>query len=466
VTDLPAEERPQRHFGLTALEMSLEKVYRKRIDYFEREALRYQPYALGIYNGPPNNYTSNKALNPLPGPKQRAGEVQVVHVLRGGSLETPGEGVAPGVLSAVHGSNDSLAPSAWNTIPDSLDGRRLALAHWIASPQNTLTSRVIVNRVWQWHFGRGLVATANNFGKMGRRPTHPELLDWLATWFVEHGWSIKKLHKLVMTSATYQQASQHPDMPRVRSLDPNNDLLAIFPPRRLAAEELRDGLLAVTGELNLQPGGPPTFPEINWEVALQPRHIMGSVAPAWQPSPRREDRHRRTLYAFRCRTLADPMLEVFNRPGSESSCECRDATTVAPQAFALWNGQFVHDRALALAARLEREAEDRPAQVDLAFRLVYGRLPTDEERAMCLRHIDQMTQHHRRHPPARQELPRKVRREMVEELTGDVFHWDEELDLLQQYQPDLKPWDAAPSTRALAELCLVLLNSNEFAYVR
>jgi len=374
--------------------------------------------------------------------------------------------VTPGVLSAVAGSNDAVTPTAWNTLPQSAEGRRLALARWIASPQHPLTARVLVNRVWQWHFGKGLVTTPNNFGKMGKRPTHPEMLDWLVTWFVEHGWSVQKLHRLIMTSAAYQQAGSHPAMDRLRRLDPGNELLAYFPPRRLASEELRDALLAVSGELNRELGGPGVFPEINWEVALQPRHTMGTVAPAYQPSPRPEQRHRRTLYAFRHRTLSDPLLDVFNRPGSDTSCDCRDETTITPQAFALFNGPSVHDRALALAVRLEKLTPDAAARVDCAFRLVYGRAATAKQRERCLDHVAAMGEHHRRHPPRKVTVPTSVEREMVEELTGQRYTFTEELDLMRDYQPDLKPWDVGPQTRAWAELCLVLLNSNEFLYVR
>jgi hypothetical protein len=326
---------------------------------------------------------------------------------------------------------------------------------------------VIVNRIWQHHFGeKGLVATPNNFGKMGKRPTHPELLDWLAAWFRDNGWSIKKLHLLILTSAVYQRAGEHPDMERVRSLDPGNDLLACYPPRRLTAEEIRDGMLALSGELSLPLGGPGVFPEINWEVALQPRHIMGSVAPAYQPSPRPEQRNRRTLYAFRYRTLADPLLEVFNRPGSELSCERRDDTTVTPQVFALFQGQFSHDRALAVARRLETQAPTLDRQIELAFQLTFGRQATATERRRCAEHVARMLEHHRRHPPNAVALPQVVRREMIEEFTGQSVAWDEKLDLMTEYRADLKPWDVGPETRALAELCLVLLNSNEFLYVR
>src|SRR5262249_43353221 len=156
----------------------------------------------------------------------------------------------------------------------------------------------------------------------------------------ENGWSLKKLHRLILTSAAYRQSGQHPDMDKLHQVDPNNGLLAYFPPRRLAAEEIRDAMLAASGELNLEMGGPGIFPEINWEVALQPRHVMGSVAPAYQPSPRPRQRNRRTLYAFRYRNLADPIQEVFNRPGSEISCDRRDESTVTPQVFALLNSTF------------------------------------------------------------------------------------------------------------------------------
>ncbi len=465
INDLPATERSSgMYFGLTALEKSLDKVYRKRISLLERERLRYQPYAYSVYSGTNNGYTSNKALFPLPA--QRQGPIQTVCILERGALDSPGERVTPGVLSAVAGSNDRVQPSAWNTLPEAVDGRRLAFARWVASANNTLTARVIVNRVWQWHFGRGLVATPNNFGKMGARPTHPELLDWLSSWFVEHEWSIKKLNRLIVTSATYQQAGDHARMDELRKADANNHWLAYFPPRRLAAEEIRDGMLAISGEFNAERGGPGIFPEINWEVALQPRHLMGSLAPAYQPSPRPEQRNRRTIYAMRWRTLSDPMLDVLNRPGTEVSCERRDETTVAPQAFALWNGRFTSDRALALAARLEKTTNERAQQVRDAFRAVYGRTASVEELRRCLQHLDVMTEHHRRHVPVKDTLPVTVQRQMVEELTGETFTITEELDALKNYQRDLQPWQVTAETRALAELCLVLLNSNEFLYLR
>jgi mono/diheme cytochrome c family protein len=507
LTDLPENMRPNRQrYGLDKPELSLLKTSQKRVEAFERAVARYEAYALSVYDGPPNNYNSNKVINPVPA--RRGGPAPAVHVLVGGSLEAPADEVTPGVLSVISdcglqiaGSRDTgpepsadpggLQSAIRNPQSEIRDtARRLALARWLTDPRHPLTVRVIVNRVWQQHFGRGIVATPNNFGKMGAKPSHPELLDWLAAWFVDHGWSLKALHRLILTSDAYRQASEiahfgfriadskaspstatpysNPQsaIRNPQSIDPNNALLAYFPPRRLAAEELRDALLAVTGELNPAEGGPPAYPEIHWDVALQPRHVMGSVGPAYQPDPRPEQRHRPTLYAVRIRTLADPLLEVFNRPGSETSCECRDQTTVTPQVFALFNGEFAHDRALALAAAVTKRADDLDGRVREAFRRCYGRLPDDAELAASREHVARMTAHHRQHPPVPTEPPRRVRRSMVEEMTGEEYAWDEELDGMAGYVRDLKPWQVGPDVRALADLCLVLMNSNEFLYVR
>jgi hypothetical protein len=479
LADLPEDQRPKQDylggtFGLTKADLSLRKVYQKSQQYLERELKRFEPFALSVYSGPLNNYQSPRPLYAIPAKLE--GDVQLVHILTGGSLESPADPVTPGVLSAMVGENLS--------IPETTAGRRLALAKWIASRENTLTARAIVNRVWQQHFGRGLVATPNNFGKMGSRPTHPELLDWLATWFMDNGWSLKRLHELILTSEAYRQQSDILDFglpildsPAVasnpkskiqnpKSIDPQNRLLWHFPPRRLSAEEIRDAMLAASGELNRDMGGPGVFPELNWEVALQPRHIMGSVAPAYIPSRTPHERNRRTIYAFRIRTLADPMLEVLNRPGSETSCDRRDETTVTPQVFATLNSEFAANRALAMASRLSKEHDSDAGRIAAAFRLVYGREPTNVESDRCLAHLVRMTEHHRQHPPEPTELPSNVKRGMVEELTGEMVHWDEDLSVLKDYQRDLMPWQADAQTRALADVCLVLMNSNEFLYVR
>jgi mono/diheme cytochrome c family protein len=469
ISELPEEVRQRQDlragtFGLTKTELSLRKAYQKSQNYLERELKRFEPYALSLYSGPPSDYTSVKPNYAIP--TNRSGTVPVVHILPGGSLESAAEEVTPGVLSAMFGLRDPRTVPDRTAVPEETAGRRLALAKWITSPDNTLTSRVIVNRVWQQHFGRGLVATPNNFGKMGARPTHPELLDWLATWFMDNGWSLKKLHELIVTSQAYQQGSERPDIDELRQMDSKNELLAYFPPRRLAAEEIRDAMLAASGELNLEMGGPGSLPELNWEVALQPRQIMGAMAPAYIPSRTREERNRRTIYSFRIRNLADPLLEVLNRPGSETSCERRDETTVTPQVFALFNSEFAANRSLAMADRLMKQQLLAENRIDAAFRAIYGRAPAPDEANTCSAHLAKMTEQHQSRRPTPHDLPMKVRRSMVEEMTGDLESWDEDLSILKNYERDLMPWQVDAQTRALADLCLVLMNSNEFLYVR
>jgi hypothetical protein len=193
---------------------------------------------------------------------------------------------------------------------------------------------------------------------------------------------------------------------------------------------------------------------------------MGSVAPAYQPSRTPAERNRRTIYAFRYRTLADPILEVFNRPASETSCERRDQTTVTPQALAQFNSEFSAARALAWAISLRRHSRQTDDAIDLAFERALGRPPSTEERAECQAHVARMIDHHRAHAPKPTDLPIAVRRHMVEELTGRTVHWDEELVGMKAYERDVQAWEVDPTTRALAELCLVLFNCNEFMYVR
>ncbi|MGZ4974883.1 MAG: PSD1 and planctomycete cytochrome C domain-containing protein, partial [Limisphaerales bacterium] len=310
--EVPEGMRPPRELGLTSTEQSVEKTVQKRIEYLERESKRYQPLAFSVSSG------GNEVNVATP----------VLHILQGGALESPGDAVTPGLISAVYHSDDARNATDWNTVPQTPDGRRLKLAKWIASPENPMTARVMVNRIWQYHFGKGLVETANNFGKMGKRPTHPELLDWLANYFVQHHWSVKEMHRLIMRSYTYQQSTTPFDEAATKREDAEEKLLTHFAPRRVTAEELRDSILSVSGELSETRGGPPVFPEINLEAALQPRHIMGSLAPIYLPSPTREQRNRRTVYAVQIRSLLDPMLEVFNCPNTTTSLEKRETTIV------------------------------------------------------------------------------------------------------------------------------------------
>ncbi|MFN3324311.1 MAG: PSD1 and planctomycete cytochrome C domain-containing protein [Bryobacteraceae bacterium] len=462
VEDLPEgvlQAALRKKEGITPEEYELFKLYQKHVQLYRDSLDRFEPKAFGIVNGilPGTEDSGPDGARPRnTGPY----EPPATHVLVGGDIQAPADRVQPAVLSAVTRYSELPAPE----IPETLTGRRTALADWIADPRNPLTSRVIVNRIWQYHFGRGIVADASNFGKMGKKPTHPELLDWLAAAFLENGWSVKKMHRLILLSDAYQRASTHPDMPAVRRADPENNLLAFYPPRRVEAEVLRDSILAAAGELNREAGGPGTFPQMNEDFARQPRHAMGSLRPAYMPSLRRSDRNRRTIYTFQQRSMVDPMVEVFNGPSLDFSCERREATTVPTQAFALFNGEVVHDMALAFALRLEREERSTAARVRRAFRIAYGRAPTDEEERLALDHVERMTGLHRHAPPTARATRKPVVHTITSELTGENFRFVQDLDW-SGYEENPHPSDTSPETRALADLALVLFNSNEFVYV-
>ena len=447
--------------------LGVAKVGKKRTQILGRLSVLDRPLAFSVYNGQLRVVSANKPMMLMP--KFRGKDVQPIHILAGGAIETPLSKVSAGVISAVHRDGDK----ADALIPESLNDRRTALAKWITAKDNPLAARVIVNRVWQMHFGKALAGNPNNFGATGKEPTHPALLDWLAWKFVENDWSIKKLHRVIMSSRVYQQSSKHPSLSRVQHADPTNELYAYFEPRRLTAEELRDAMLAVSGELNRDMGGFPARPSINMEVAMQPRHIMGSVGPVYQPNRNPVQRNRRTVYALKIRTLRDPLLEVFDQPGPDLSCERRTQSTVTPQVFALFNGQNSYDRAIAMAVHIQKtigksvaQAKNNvAAQIAQAYQLTYGRSPTAVQLKQCELHLAEMTKHHQKLKPVRVDPPKLIVRTMVEEMTGLNFSWEEKLDIYQNYQSDLKPWDVDAPTRALADLCLVLFNSNEFVYL-
>ena len=440
ITSLPEADRPVSQFDKESERAGHSKVNNKRRQQLNYQLKRANPSVFSVINGAPDK----------------------IHILKGGSIESPQEEVSPGILSLFEGSEELAS------LTNNKNGRRKELAKWITSKNNPLTARVIVNRIWQWHFGQGLAGNPNNFGGTGKFPTHPELLDWLAAIFIEGDWSVKKIHRYILTSATYQRSASHPDPRALARLDPENISYASFKPRKLTAEELRDSMLAVSGELNPTLGGIPCHPEINEEIAMQPRHIMGSVGPAYQADPLPSQRNRRTLYAERIRTLADPMLEVFNKPGPDLSCERRETATIAPQAFTMLNSPIIRSRALAFAARLQKE---RPGnineQVRRAFQLTYHRMPHDIEMKMSLEYLANSKKEHEANQQERVELPKYVVRQMVEEMTGQAFWWVEDLDIYAgpDYVSDLKPWDVGSDTRALGDLCLVLFNSNEFIYI-
>jgi hypothetical protein len=396
------------------------------------------------------------------------GELEETCILAGGDPFSPSERVKPGALSAlsslqkVSAASNSLEQIA---LPDSIGGRRHGLAEWIAHPDNPLTTRAIVNRIWMWHFGEPIAGNPNNFGSTGKRPTHPELLDWLAATFVEQGWSFKVMHRMIMTSQAYRRSAEHPQHALLKEKDPAGVSYAVFKPRRLSAEELRDAMLAATGELNRTLGGIPNRPEINLEVALQPRQVMGTFAAAWTPNPLPAQRHRRSLYALKLRGLSDPAMEVFNAPAPDFSCERRESSTVTPQVFSLFNSQSSYSRALALAARASKEASTQEEVVARCFELCFARRPRSRELEVCVAHWRDMEKIETERKVVTTVVPLEVRREAVEENTGEKFSFRETLYDYAQFVPDLQPADVSTQVRALANVCLVLLNSNDFAYV-
>jgi mono/diheme cytochrome c family protein len=431
------------------------KLFRKHISIHEESAQRFEPKAFAVTSG------LVKAWNDV-GPQgansfltQEEYEEPETYVLTGGDVQAPGETVHPGVLQAVERYSGFEAPN----IPETTTGRRAALAKWVADARNPLTARVMVNRIWQYHFGQAIAENANNFGKMGKKPTHPELLDWLAGFFIEQGWSVKAVHRVILYSNAYQRSAGAPS-----EKDPQNKLLAVFTPRRLEAEELRDTLLMISGELSPRTGGPGTYQQINSDVARQPRHAMGTVQPPYLAAPRKRNRNRRSIYTFQQRSLIDPMVETFNGANPDLTCERRESSIVPTQAFALLNSEVSHDLALAMAARIESEAETPEGRVERAFELAYGREPSRQERALALDHLNELAAHHAEHPAAPPEIEPPVVHTITSELTGERFQFTQPEEVID-FEQNLHPSEVSAETWALADLALALMNSNELVYV-
>jgi len=349
-----------------------------------------------------------------PGP-----EPPKTHLLLRGKATRPGPEVAPGVPAVLVVQQPAFLPKG-----DYTSRRRLTLARWIASGENPLTARVIVNRVWQVHFGAGLVRTPSDFGVMGEPPTHPELVDWLADWFVKEGWSIKKLHRLIMNSSTYRMSKRwNPDY---GGEDPENRLFWRFPYRRLEVEAIRDSMLAVSGKLNGKMYGPSMYPHVPKE-ALEGHSDPDKI---WKPF-NEEEASRRTVYAHIKRSMVVPMLEVLDLCDTARTSAKRTVTTVAPQALTLLNSDFTNRQARHFAERLRKEVGDDPAkQIESAYLL-----------ALC-------------RPPAPNERQRGL--SFLERETGQM---------LEEAKNAGKPKaDADARRQALEQLCRVIFNLNEFVY--
>jgi len=455
---VPEDQFPPKLHGFSPEDYGNERVAHKGLERLRWEFERYEPFALAVYNGRTPQMTGVYAPLRMPANRLTAGDLEETCVLTGGDPFGSGEKVKPGVLSV-------LGAAQKTPLPDSIEGRRKAFAEWVASAENGLTTRAIVNRIWLWHFDRPIAGNPNNFGSTGKKPTHPELLDWLAATFVEQGWSFKAMHRLIMNSEAYRRSATHPELKGVADKDPAGTSYAVFKPRRLTAEELRDAMLVVTGELNPTLGGIPNRPEINLEAALQPRQVMGTFAAAWVPNPLPSQRHRRSLYALKVRGQPDPLQEVFNAPAPDFSCERRESSTVTPQVFSLFNGQASHARALALAHRAVKETKSDEAAIRRCFEFAFSRAPRGEELQGCLGHWRDIEALLGDEAPPAQQPPLEVRREAIEENTGEKFSFNEKLHTYADFVPDLQPAEVDARTRALADVCLALLNANEFAYV-
>jgi len=335
------------------------------------------------------------------------------------AMSEPGTGklVEPGFLSVITGGGPAnIAPLADGRLSS---GRRRALAEWIVSPDNPLTARVMVNRIWQHHFGRGIASNPSNFGRMGGLPSHPELLDWLATEFVRQGWRIKPMHRLILTSWAYQMAASF-NPPANLEKDPNNVYLWRFPMRRVEAEIVRDLILSTSGQLNMEAGGPPFFPSLPASVQEEVKRVGKWLLTKEEPST-----WRRSIYSYWKRARKFPMFEVFDQPDTMVTCERRNSTTVPTQALTLLNNEFVLLQSQHFASRVRQAAGQVPeSQVKTAYQFALSRDPTPREMADNLRFLKEQRAHHAAKP-----------------------HGD----------PDLL---------ALTDLCNVILNLNEFLYVQ
>jgi len=340
------------------------------------------------------------------------------HLLIRGKAANLGAEVTPG-MPAVLADTQPVFPA-----PKRSSLRRLTLAQWIASPENPVTARVIVNRVWQHHFGEGLVRTPSDFGRMGERPTHPELLDWLSHWFVQEGWSLKKLHRLILTSSSYRMAKRW--NLKYGAEDPENRMLWRVSPRRLEVEAIWDSALRVSGQLNTQMYGPSMYPFVP-EAALQGHSDPDKI---WKPFDEK-DASRRAIYAFIKRSMLVPLFEVLDFCDTARTAASRQVTSVAPQALSLLNGDFVNRQSRHFAERLETDAgPDAGQQIEHAYLLALCRPVSAREKAEMLAFLE-----------------REAKQRLVE------------------FSGKPSPSKETKARReALQQMCRVIFNLNEFAY--
>ncbi|MFN0084884.1 MAG: DUF1549 and DUF1553 domain-containing protein [Blastocatellia bacterium] len=351
-------------------------------------------------------------------------EAPAQHVMNGGAYDAPRELVQPGFLTII----DDRPPVIRVPAHRQTTGRRSALSAWLTDPKNPLTARVMVNRLWHHHFGRGIIGTPNDFGMMRDPETNRELLDYLAATFVEQGWSLKAMHRLLMLSNTYRQSSAYNEAAAAK--DPDNRLWWRFQRQRLSGEEIRDAILAVSGQLNSRMGGPSVFPEI-------PEGM--EVRGGWKKNEDPQARNRRSIYVFVRRNSRYPMFQAFDMPDTHESCGRRIITTTAPQALEMLNDKVILRAAAAFAERViassKAEPKDWPAT---AYKLAYSRRASDSELALAADFL--------------QKQEALIRAGMVENRSSAL-------------PAKLPAMVDSARAAALVDFCHVLFNSNEFVYV-
>jgi hypothetical protein len=357
------------------------------------------------------------------------------YTLKNGNVQAKGEEVQPGFLSILDPGDARITqPVGLNST-----GRRTALAAWLTDAGNPLTARVMVNRIWHYHFGTGIVATPGDFGRMGARPSHPELLDYLAAYFVENGWSMKKVHRLILLSNTYQQSSDH--QAQAAEADPDNKLLWRYNRRRMEAEAVRDSMLFVSGLLNPQMGGPGVFPPVPAGVLTE--LSATAAAGGWKTDKDPAQANRRSVYIFVRRNLRYPMLQEFDSANTFESAHVRTNTVTPAQSLDLLNNDLVLDWARAFAGRVLGDSGPRAnagEQIGRAFRLAYGRDASVEEHTTAAAFLD-----------AQAPI-------LASRFAG--------ADTTRPPLPTKTPEGTDPArAAAFVDLCQMLLASNEFLYL-
>lgn len=375
-------------------------------------------YRLRAYFDPTLSLRRDKPASMIESPAAR--EPVISRVFLRGDWRNPGPEVVPAFPRIATLASDSLPP------PGTSPGSRTSLARWLTQPDHPLTTRVIVNRLWQHHFGHGLSQNPSDFGVMGDEPRHPELLDWLARELVRRRWSMKEMQRLIVTSSTYRQASgPFPDS------DPKNRYLSRFPRKRLTGEELRDAMFAASDSLNFAAGGPGVRPPLPTELT---RTLLRDQ---WKVAEREADHYRRSIYVFARRNLRYPVFEVFDRPDANASCPDRTRSTTAIQSLHLLNSQMALDAARRLAGSVLSTAKTRPEQIEMAFLRVLNRHPEPSELEELSAFVEQ-------------QATLLVAESRAGTLAVPIPPTD-----------SVSPHDAA----AMVDLCLAMWNLNEFLYV-